>query len=309
MRTNGTFAAIASGSSFSEQSMAASTPPSVFTVDVEEWFHILDVPSTPSIDQWDRQESRVEASFRRMLDLFAEKQVRTTLFFLGWVAERHPQLVREAAAQDHEIASHGYAHELVYKHDRRHFTEDVRRAKCIIEDASGQRVLGYRAPGFSATKESPWFFEALAETGHVYDSSIWPGNRNHGGWPGALPVPHVLSTVNGDIVEFPISMGRALGRDMYFFGGGYLRFFPYSVILNRALAVLGEKRSVVFYLHPREVDPDHPRLTMSRKRHFMSYVNLHTTEPKMRRLFNDLPMTTFAELLKAGVAHLPKRSA
>lgn len=289
--------------------MTAHTPPCVFSVDVEEWFHILDVPATPPIDQWGLMESRVEVSFRRMLDVFAEKQVRTTLFFLGWVAERHPQLVRDAAAQGHEIASHGYAHELVYKHDRRHFTEDVRRAKGLIEDASGQRVLGYRAPGFSVTKETPWFFEALAETGHTYDSSIWPGNRNHGGWPGALPVPHVVSTAKGDVVEFPISLARTLGRDLFFFGGGYLRFFPYPLIHGKAREVLAEQRSVVFYLHPREVDPGHPRLPMGLKRRFMSYVNLDTTEPKMRRLFDDLPMATFSDLLKAGVAHLPKQVA
>lgn len=281
----------------------------VFSVDVEEWFHILDVPSTPPIDQWDGQESRVEASFRLMLDVFAEKRVRTTLFFLGWVAERHPQLVREAASQGHEIASHGYAHELVYKHDRRHFTEDVRRAKGVIEDAAGVKVRGYRAPGFSATKETPWFFEALAETGHAYDSSIWPGSRNHGGWPGALPVPHVVPTPKGDIVEFPISLGSAFGRPLYFFGGGYLRFFPYAVIRDRARAVLQEQRPVVFYLHPREVDPGHPRLPMSARRRFMSYVNLATTEPKMRRLFDDLSMTTFGDLLDAGVAHLPRQVA
>ncbi len=281
----------------------------VFSVDVEEWFHILDVPSTPPIGMWDRQESRVEASFRRMLDLFAEKRVRTTLFFLGWVAERLPQLVRDAAAQGHEIASHGYAHELVYKHDRRHFTEDVRKAKAIIEDAAGVPVRGYRAPGFSVTRETPWFFEALAATGHAYDSSIWPGDRNHGGWPGALPVPHVVPTAQGDLVEFPISMGRLLGRDLYFFGGGYLRFFPYPLIRDRARAVLAEDRPVVFYLHPREVDPDHPRLPMSAKRRFMSYVNLRTTEPKMRRGFDDLPMTTFGDLLAAGVAHLPRQVA
>ncbi len=281
----------------------------VFSVDVEEWFHILDVPSTPPLEAWDRQESRVEASFRRMLDVFAEKRVRTTLFFLGWVAERHPQLVRDAAALGHEIASHGYAHELVYKHDRRHFTEDVRRAKGVIEAAAGVRVRGYRAPGFSVTRQTPWFFEALAETGHAYDSSIWPGDRNHGGWPGAQPVPHVVPTALGDIVEFPISMGRVFGRDLYFFGGGYLRFFPYRLIRDRARAVLEQDRPVVFYLHPREVDPEHPRLPMSWKRHFMSYVNLHTTEPKMRRLFDDLPMTTFGDLLDAGVAHLPRQVA
>jgi hypothetical protein len=119
----------------------------------------------------------------------------------------------------------------------------------------------------------------------------------------------VVPTAKGDIVEFPISMDRVLGRDLYFFGGGYLRFFPDPVIRDRAKVVLKEGRPVVFYLHPREVDPGHPRLPMSLKRRFMSYVNLGTTEPKMRRLFDDLPMTTFGALLDAGVAHLPRQVA
>lgn len=270
----------------------------VFSVDVEEWFHILDVPSTPPLEAWDGLESRVEMSFRRMLDLFAEQQVRTTLFFLGWVAERHPHLVREAAAQGHEIASHGYAHELVFRHDRAHFHRDVSRAKALIEDAAGVPVLGYRAPGFSATKASPWFFEVLVETGHRYDSSIWPGSRNHGGWPGAQPWPHTVETPAGTLTEFPISLARFAGRPLYLFGGGYLRFFPYPLIHAKACEVLDQGHPVVFYLHPREVDPDHPRLPMSAKRRFMSYVNLRSTEPKMRRLFSDLPFTTFAELLR-----------
>jgi len=167
-------------------------------------------------------------------------------------------------------------------------------------------VLGYRAPGFSVTQATPWFFEVVAETGHAYDSSIWPGMRNHGGWPGALPMPHVVVTPAGPVVEFPISLSRTLGRDMYFFGGGYLRFFPAGLILRKARLLLGEGRQVVFYLHPREIDPAQPRLPMSARRRFMSYVNLHTTEPKMRRLFRALTFTTFADTLAGGHHHLPK---
>lgn len=278
----------------------------VFSVDVEDWFHILDVPSTPPLDQWAQLPTTVERSFGRMLDLFDEEGVKVTLFFLGWVAERFPHLVRRAADAGHEIASHGYAHELVYKHDRTHLEQDLRHAKDLIEQAAGVRVLGYRAPGFSVTQATPWFFEVVAATGHAYDSSIWPGMRNHGGWPGALPTPHVVSTSAGDVVEFPISLSRTLGRDMNFFGGGYLRFFPAGLILRKARQLLAEEREVVFYLHPREIDPEHPRLPMSARRRYMSYVNLHTTEPKMRRLFRELSFTTFAAELAKGTAHLPK---
>ncbi|MCC6840477.1 MAG: polysaccharide deacetylase family protein [Flavobacteriales bacterium] len=280
--------------------------PSVFSVDVEEWFHILDVPSTPPLAQWAVLPSRVEPSFRAMLETFAEKKVRTTLFFLAWVAERYPHLVREAVAGGHEVASHGYAHELVYKQDRATFLADITKAKQIIEQAGGVAVKGYRAPGFSVTKETPWFFDAVAEAGYRYDSSVFPGERGHGGLPGAWPVPHTIATGHGNLVEFPISLSAVFGRPMYFFGGGYLRFFPYRLIRSKAKGVLAENRPVVFYLHPREVDPDHPRLAMSAKRRFMTYHNLRSTLPKMRRLFDDLPMATFSELMDAGIAGSPK---
>ena len=277
----------------------------VFTVDVEDWFHILDVPSTPPFEEWDRQPSRVEDAFRRMLDVFAEKDVRVTLFFLAWVARRFPALVREAVAAGHELASHGLRHELVYHIGRDRFLADIREARSILEDVSGVAVRGYRAPGFSVTPETPWFFEAVAEAGYTYDSSIFPGERGHGGWPGALPTPFRVATDAGTITEFPISLARMAGRNLYFFGGGYLRFFPYGLIRSKAQEVLAQDRPVVFYLHPREVDPDHPRLPMSAKRRFMSYTGLRTTEPKMRRLFDDLPMTTFGALLDAGTDDLP----
>jgi polysaccharide deacetylase family protein (PEP-CTERM system associated) len=271
--------------------------PSVFTVDVEEWFHILDVPSTPPLAEWAALPSRVEKSFRSMLDAFAERQVRTTLFFLAWVAERYPHLVREAVAGGHEIASHGYAHRLVYEQDRATFLADITKAKSIIEQASGKAVLGYRAPGFSVTQATPWFFDAVAEAGYRYDSSVFPGERGHGGLPGAKAVPHIITTAHGDLVEFPMALSSLFGKPMFFFGGGYLRFFPYSLMLAKAKDVLKEDRPVVFYLHPREVDPGHPRLAMSAKRRFMTYHNLRSTMPKMRRLLQDLPMTTFSELL------------
>ncbi|MBK8497830.1 MAG: polysaccharide deacetylase family protein [Flavobacteriales bacterium] len=222
---------------------------------------------------------------------------KCTLFFLAWVAERWPELVKEAAADGHEIASHGYAHELVYTISEQRFYDDIRKAKHIIERAGGVEVKGYRCPGFSVTTETPWFFDRVREAGYRYDSSVFPGSRGHGGLPNARPTPHIITTKHGDLVEFPISMARTAGRQMYFFGGGYLRFFPYALIKRKVKEVLAEDRPAVFYLHPREIDPGQPRLPMSAKRRFMTYTGMRTTEPKLHALFRDFKFTTFAELL------------
>ncbi len=271
----------------------------VFSVDVEDWFHILDLPSTPKFEEWPALKSDVVKNTRRMLAIFRQHDVKCTLFFLAWVAERWPELVKEAVTDGHEIASHGYAHELVYTITEQTFFDDIRKAKDIIERAGGVEVKGYRCPGFSVTVETPWFFDRVREAGYVYDSSVWPGSRGHGGLPGALDVQNIITTRHGDLTEFPISMARTLGRPMYFFGGGYLRFFPYFLIHRKVREVLAEGRPAIFYLHPREIDPQQPRLPMGMKRRFMSYVGLNTTEPKLHRLFKGLRFTTFAELLHA----------
>ena len=269
----------------------------VFSVDVEDWFHILDLPNTPELEQWPALQSDVVKNTRRMFAIFRQHDVKCTLFFLAWVAERWPALVKEAVEDGHEVASHGYAHELVYTITEQRFYDDISKAKDIIERAGGVEVLGYRCPGFSVTVETPWFFERVREAGYRYDSSVFPGSRGHGGLPNAVPTPHVINTRHGDLVEFPISLAHIAGRPMYFFGGGYLRFFPYALIKRKVNEVLAENRPVVFYLHPREIDPEQPRLPMSAKRRFMTYTGLRTTEPKMHALFRDFKFTTFAELL------------
>jgi polysaccharide deacetylase family protein (PEP-CTERM system associated) len=270
----------------------------VFSVDVEDWFHILDVPAAPPISQWCSLPSRVETSFRRLLELFDELGARVTCFFLGWVAERYPHLVTEAAKRGHEIASHGYAHRLVYECTEKEFRADVEKAKDILEQASGERVLGYRSPGFSCTEDVPWFFDALVETGHHYDSSVFPAPRGHGGMAIDELGPHVIPVNGSRLIEFPISVARFAGRRVCLFGGGYLRLFPYPLIRRMARQVLEEGRPVVFYIHPREIDPEHPRLPMSLTRRFKSYVNLHTTEPKVRSILRDFPATTFRQFIE-----------
>jgi polysaccharide deacetylase family protein (PEP-CTERM system associated) len=269
---------------------------SVFSVDVEDWFHILDDPSVPTIDQWPGLPSGVEKNFCKLLDLFSENNVQVTCFFLGWVAERFPHLVKQAAGRGHEIASHGYGHRLVYQLSRTEFYEDVRGARLLLEDISGVEVVGYRAPGFSTTDETPWFFDALIEAGYQYDSSVFPAQRGHGGMPQGRREPHRIADHDA-LLEFPITVANLLGKPTCFFGGGYLRLFPYWLIHKMALQVLAEGRPVVFYVHPREIDPAHPRLPMGRIRRFKSYVNLETTETKLRRVFRDFPVTTFRSVL------------
>ncbi|HEX6791013.1 MAG TPA: XrtA system polysaccharide deacetylase [Candidatus Krumholzibacteria bacterium] len=278
---------------------AGDAPGCIFSVDVEDWFHILDVPAAPRFDQWAGVPSHVETDFRRLLDLFDEHEARVTCFFLAWVAERHPDLVREAAARGHEIASHGYAHQLVFQTAAAEFHRDIARARDILEQITGTAVLGYRSPGFSCTEDVPWYFDTLVEAGYVYDSSVFPARRGHGGMADAERAPHIVHTANGGrLIEFPISVASVLGRRLCLFGGGYLRLFPSWMIEQGTRQVLNEGRPVIYYVHPREVNPSHPRIAMSPVRRFKSYVNLDSTEPKVRRILERFEVTTFERYIQ-----------
>ncbi|MET0771932.1 MAG: XrtA system polysaccharide deacetylase [Candidatus Limnocylindrales bacterium] len=277
----------------------------VITIDVEDWFHILDIPSAPQIDVWPTLPSRVERNLNVLLDDLDRHHVFATCFFLGWVAERFPHLVREAAGRGHEIASHGYAHQLVYDAGRRGFREDIRRSKSIIEGLTGRAVLGYRAPGFSFVPATPWVFDELHDAGFTYDSSVFPASRGHGGMRTADVRPWRVTVAAGEVVELPISVVSVLGRRVCLFGGGYLRLFPSWVIRWGARRLGAEDRPVVFYVHPREIDPDHPRLPMGRMRAFKSYVNLGTTRDKLEAILSSVPLMTCERWIDAHRAELP----
>lgn len=275
----------------------------IFSVDVEDWFHILDVPGAPEFIRWPELPSRVEANFHQLLDLFSEEGRQVTCFFLGWIAERFPQLVREAVARGHEVASHGYAHQLVYKLSRRAFREDVQRSRLLLEDISGTAVVGYRAPGFSSTDATPWFFHELCESGYIYDSSVFPARRGHGGNPESSLRPHLVESE--PLIEVPASVSQIGPVRMCFFGGGYLRLFPYRLIRHMGRRLLAAGAPLVFYIHPREIDPEHPRITMSYARRFKSYVNLHSTEAKIRSILRDFQVTTCRNFLFGSDAAMP----
>lgn len=274
----------------------------VFTVDVEDWFHILDTPATPDVEQWGNLPSIVERNTNRMLDIFDEYKIKATFYFLGWIAEHYPHLVQAVHNQGHEVASHGYCHRLVYTLSRDELMQDTVKTRDILQDIIGEPLSGYRAAGFSATNTIPWFFEVLAETGHRHDSSVFPAARAHGGQAHARREPHAIETTHGNMWEFPISVASILGKPVCLFGGGYFRLSPYSMIKKYGTKVLSEGRPVVFYLHPRELDPAAPRLKLTPYRRFKSYVNLNGVEQKLRRLLTDFEFTTFSDLL-AGYRH------
>lgn len=289
---------VSASTSASPNSHASVVPKSIFTVDVEDWFHILDLDSTPDMRDWDALPSTVERNFRKLLDLFARHGVSTTCFFLGWVAERYPHLVREASSQGHEVASHGYSHGLVFRGSPEQFLADISRSKDVLEQISGQRVLGYRAPGFSVTEQTPWFFDQLAEAGYQYDSSVFPARRGHGGMAGARRAPHAIRTRSGaSVVEFPISVVDLFSARVCLFGGGYLRLFPWWLTRAAARRVQQQGQSVIYYVHPRELDPEQQRLPMNLARKFKSYVNLHTTQRKVESILREFEFVTFREYL------------
>jgi polysaccharide deacetylase family protein (PEP-CTERM system associated) len=270
----------------------------IFSVDVEDWFHISDLPSTPDLSRWDFLPSRVESNFGRLLEIFSEKQVHVTCFFLGWVAQKFPHLVKEADRRGHEVASHGYAHRLVYEMTPEDFYEDALTSKRVIENIVGHSISGYRCPSFSMSGKTPWFFAKLIEAGYEYDSSVYPGPREHGGLDNGHYAPYRVGTSSEGLIEFPITTTKVLGVPMCFFGGGYLRLFPSLLIENLSLKVLREGRPVIFYVHPREIDPNHPRLQMGLRRKFKSYVNLRTTEAKIKRVLAEFEVTTFRAFIE-----------
>jgi polysaccharide deacetylase family protein (PEP-CTERM system associated) len=275
----------------------------IFSVDVEDWFHILDLPTTPDMASWSTLPSRVEANFLRLLDLFSDSSIgkprHMTCFFLGWIAERFPHLVREAVARGHEIASHGYAHRLAYTMTRSDFREDVHRSRLLLEDFGGAPVVGYRAPGFSSTAAIPWFFDELCATGYQYDSSVFPARRGHGGNPNSPLRPYYVA--GGSLLELPATVAEVGPARMCFFGGGYLRLFPYRIIRHMSRRVLASGAPLMFYIHPREIDPHHPRIQMPYRRRLKSYVNLHTTENKIRKVIRDFSVTTCKQFLDVSV--------
>jgi polysaccharide deacetylase family protein (PEP-CTERM system associated) len=268
------------------------------TIDVEDYFHVSVFDGIVPRSQWSDLESRVCANTDRLLGIFADAKVTATFFTLGWVAERFPELVRRIADLGHEIASHGYAHRLVYDQTPSAFREDVRRAKQLLEDASGCLVGGYRAPSYSITPRSLWALDILIEEGYWYDASIFPIMHDRYGIPVSARHPYALERKNGTLVELPGSTVRCGRSNLPIGGGGYFRILPYEwtrwgiARLNRV-----EGHPAIFYLHPWEIDPGQPRLQAGLLGRFRHYRNLDKTESRLRRLLHDFRFGPIRDLV------------
>lgn len=267
--------------------MRAQAITNALTIDVEDYFQVSAFAPHIDRDDWGRLECRIERNVDRILQLLDDSGIHATFFTLGWIAERYPALVRRIAVQGHEVASHGYGHERVSDLTERQFIADVRSAKGILEDLSGQPVLGYRAPSFSIGQGNLWAFDVLASCGYRYSSSIYPIRHDHYGMPDAPRFAHARA--GGSLLEIPVTTLRLLERNLPSSGGGYFRLLPYAVsrwMLRRVNAADGA--AAVFYFHPWEIDPGQPRVAgIGAKTRFRHYVNITRTETRLKRLLGD----------------------
>lgn len=265
------------------------------TVDVEDFFHVSAFESIIKPEQWQQYRPRVDANTHRLLDLFASKNVKSTFFVLGWVAERYPELIKEIHKQGHEIASHGYAHRRASGQTRAEFTSDVQRSKNHLEDLLGEKLIGYRAPSFSIGYTNEWAFEVLAELGFAYSSSTYPVKHDLYGTP---DWPRFAHRRPEGILEIPIPTLKLMGKQVPIGGGGYFRLYPYSVARRLVMLYLNkENQPYSFYFHPWEIDPLQPRIEgASAKSRFRHYLNLNKMEGRMIRLLNDFKWGTMKDV-------------
>lgn len=275
-------------------------PKCMLSVDVEDYFQVESFSDTVKREEWDSRPGRVLDNTRKVLDLFDECGVKGTFFVLGWVAEKHPDLVREIAGRGHELAVHSYWHRLVFSLKPEEFRSDTRRAKDTIEQASGVSVAGYRAPSYSVTERSLWAMEILVEEGFGYDSSIYPIHHDVYGIPSAPRKPFRHRTASGDLVEFPITTFRLwAGPNIPVGGGGYLRLFPFWFTRLGMRRAAHEQLTLVTYMHPWEIDPGQPRLPGRWLSQFRHYRNLNRMADRLRALSGELDYRPARELLDA----------
>jgi polysaccharide deacetylase family protein (PEP-CTERM system associated) len=251
----------------------------ILTFDIEEWFHVLDVPATKSEKAWQQYESRIHLNMERIFSLLSQHQQKATFFCLGWVSRRYPELVKSIIERNCEVGSHSNLHELVYEQSPSDFKKDVETSIKALEDLTGRKVKYFRAPGFSIMEKNKWAFEILADLGIEIDCSIFPTTRAHGGFPRINAAePFVLEYQGVRLKELPINTTNLLGQRIVFSGGGYFRFWPYYLIKRWSL----HSSYIMAYFHPRDFDSEQPVIRqLSLKRRFKSYVSLKSSFNKL----------------------------
>jgi polysaccharide deacetylase family protein (PEP-CTERM system associated) len=273
-----------------------------FTVDVEEYFQVNAFEDVVSRDSWPSFPSRVAQNVDRVLEYMDRFGVTGTFFTLGWVAKRHPRVVHRIAAAGHEIASHGWWHRKVTTMSIAEFRHDVRLARDVLQDITGQSVVGYRAPSFSIVPGREWAFDVLIEEGYLYDSSVFPVHRTDYGYATAPPIAHVIERPAGRLYEFPLATMLWNGVRIPAAGGGYFRHFPYNIIRRAFREHTDEGLPAVFYIHPWELDPEQPRLPVSLLTKMRHYGGLRATGERLERLLGEFQFTSLAD----GLAHARK---
>lgn len=271
--------------------LVAAAPPknritNALTIDVEDYFQVSAFAPHIARSAWDTTACRVERNIDLILGLLSEQGAHATFFTLGWLAQRYPKIVRDIAAQGHEVASHGHGHLRASEMSRTEFDADICGAKHLLEDTAGVAVHGYRAPSFSIGQRNLWAFDRIAAAGYRYSSSVYPVQHDHYGWPAA---PRFPFRTDAGVLEIPVTTTRLFGRNLPAGGGGYFRLAPYAMsrwAINRVNSV--DRRPAIFYFHPWEVDPQQPRVNgIGLKTRFRHYVNLNRTEARLRRLLGD----------------------
>lgn len=274
--------------------------PNAMTVDVEDYFQVYAFFHCIPRTSWDGYARRVENNVARILDQFAAARVSATFFTLGWIAERHPAMVRRIVAAGHELASHGYDHTRVDAMDATAFREDLHRTRSTLQDIAGVPIHGYRAPTFSIGASTPWAFDIIAETGHAYSSSVNPVRHDNYGMPDAPRAPYHPGDL--PLWEFPMTTVQVLGRNLPCSGGGYFRLLPYW-LFSRAFAVATGGQKGIFYFHPWEVDPEQPHVSgcgwKSRVRH---YTNLNRMSARLDHLLSDFAWDRMDRVFAAELA-------
>ena len=268
------------------------------TVDVEDYYHVSAFANSIKPTDWDNHASRVEKNTHRLMDIFDEAEVKATFFVLGWVADRNASLVKEIAERGHEVACHGYSHQLIYNQTPEVFREETIRSKNLLENIVQAPVRGYRAASYSITKDSLWALDILAEAGFEYDSSIFPIRHDRYGIPDAKEMPHVLKTPKGhSLVEFPLSTAKVLKHKLPVAGGGYFRLYPYALTKAGLRQVNRRQQPFIFYLHPWEIDSEQPRIEAGWFSRFRHYNNLEKCESRLQQLMKDFQFGTVWQVL------------
>ncbi|MEW5807020.1 MAG: XrtA system polysaccharide deacetylase [Acidobacteriota bacterium] len=267
----------------------------MLSIDVEEWFQVENLRKAISKTQWNSLESRVEKNTLLILEILAALQQKATFFILGWIAQKIPDLIREISSQGHEIASHGFDHEPVFKLSREQFRKDLLLSRELLEKCSGQSIVGFRAPTFSMTG---WGLDILQEEGFLYDSSYQPHRSKKNFSIAAISQANSNRVVleNG-LLEILLSSHRWFGISLPWSGGGYFRLIPYPIFKKGIKNILREKGSYCFYIHPWELDPRQPKVPVSFLKKFKHYYGLSRTEEKFRALLQDFRFKTLQEAL------------